>query len=185
MQTYILRQLLSQLTLSTARSSISLPAGKADSEKYSAMLSLTRSLSLPHRQMLLRQSATLSINEAATACSTSEKGRFSTVPLPSPPKRVSRMEKASCRSRTTAMVQPAPCRTAAGDVRTASVRSCATQEDISSACTTTLFLSALVSRSELDEANALMKSETAVRIFGKYFIKYRVILQTFLLIIYI
>ena len=50
--------------------------------------------------------------------------------------------------------------------------------------TEALFLRALVSRSELDEANALMKSETAVCIFGKYFIKYRVNLQTFLLIIY-
>lgn len=53
-----------------------------------------------------------------------------------------------------------------------------------STCTETPFLSALVSKSEQEEANALMKSETAVRIFGKYFIKYRVNLQTFLLINY-
>ena len=94
-------------------------------------------------------------------------------------------EKASCRSRTTATAQPEPCSTAAGDVRTASESSEAGEEDISSTLTTARFLSALVSRSEQVEANALMKSETAVRIFGKYFIKYRVNLQTFLLIFYI
>ena len=64
------------------------------------------------------------------------------------------------------MEQPDPCRTAAGDVRTSSVRSADRQEPMEVTWITTRFLSALVSRSEQDEANALMKSETAVCIFG-------------------